>query len=201
MNQKTNGSAFYRAIDALPKPKQGAKIPASKTYLIQPIHFAEAWESKPVDGILLGIRVPSEKDVQGARTEAAKIARRVPVEDDATDEEINEIRVQAFNDALMHMAVSSALCDPNDVSSPHPFFDMPDDMVPLALKSKTIQYIFDMIETLHTEQSPIFQEITDVEEIRLIELLSADDPYNGVDRVTAMKARRFLRYALDMLEG
>lgn len=192
-------SALERAIESLSANQHAkAKIPAPKTFLIEPQHFAASWDNKPIEGILLGIRVPSEKEIQGARTEAIKAARMAQVEDDDPDAE--EIRVHAFNDALMCLAVSSALCDPNDVSAVHPFFDMPDELVPLALTPKTIQHIWDLTELLHVEQSPVFAEITPPEEIRLIYLLSEDEPYKGIDPVKAKKARRFLRFALDALE-
>jgi hypothetical protein len=190
-------SALERAISSLPKANN-QKIPAAKTFLIEPQHFAATWENKPVEGILLGIRVPSEKDVQGARTEAIKIARAAQVEDD--DPDVDTIRLHAFNDAIMALAVSSAICDPRDVTANHPFFDMPDELVPLALTPKTIQHIWDLTESLHVEQSPVFAEITPEEEVRLIQALSEDDPYDGIDRVAAMKARRFLKLALDILE-
>lgn len=187
-------SALDRAIQNLPKPiATKGKIPASKVFRIEPHHFADTWENKPIDGIDLGIRVPSEFDVQGARTEAIKAARNASVEED-------EDRIQIFNDTLMCCAVASAICDPNDVTTHHPFFDMAEDVVPLALKSKTIQYIFDLVEILHIEQSPIFAEINTAEEARLADILTQDAPYSGVDRVAAMKARRLLKYALDLLE-
>lgn len=190
-------SALERAINSLPKPSNG-KIKAAKTFLIEPQHFADTWTNRPVEGILLGIRVPSEKDVQGARIEAIKQAQSAQVEDD--DPEADDIRIQAFNDSLLSLAVSSSICDPNDVTSAHPFFELADEMVPMALKSKTIQYIWDLVEQLHIEQSPIFPEITPVEEVRLIQLLSEDSPYLGVNTVKAMQARRFLKFALDILE-
>ncbi len=97
------------------------------------------------------------------------------------------------------MAVSSAICDPNDVSSVHPFFDMPDELVPLALTPNTIKHLWDLTEALHVEQSPAFAEITDAEEVMLIQRLSEDDPYDGIDPVFAKRARRYLRFALDIL--
>jgi hypothetical protein len=190
-------SALERAINSLPK-NTSKKIPAPKTFLIEPHHFAATWADKPVEGILLGIRVPSEKDVQGARVEAIKIASNAQVEDD--DPDAATIRIHAFNDALLALAVSSAICDPKDVTANHPFFDMPDELVPLALTPKTIQHIWDLTESLHVEQSPVCAEITPEEEVRLIQLLSEDEPYKEVNRVSAMKARRFLRFALDILE-
>jgi hypothetical protein len=188
-------SALDKALLSLPKTKTSAtgKVPASKTFRVEPQHFADTWENKPADGFLIGIRVPSEADVQGARAEAIKAARGASVEED-------EDRIQVFNDALMCCAVASAICDPSDVSAAHPFFDMPDDMVPLAFKPKTIKYIFDLTEILHIEQSPVFVEITPEEEFKLVSLLSEDDPYQGLDRVRAMKVRRLLHYALELLE-
>jgi hypothetical protein len=191
-------STLEKAISELQERQAGAKIKASKTFLIQPQHFADSWTNKPVEGILLGIRVPSESDVQGARKEAIKQARQAQVEDD--DPDVDEIRIQAFNDTLMSLAVSSSICDPNDVTAPHPFFELADEMVPMALKPKTIQHIWDLTERLHVEQSPVFAEITPEEEVKLIHFLSEDSPYLGVNPIQAMKARRFLRFALDILE-
>ena len=193
-------SALERAIQSISQKnnQESVKIPAAKTFLIEPQHFAATWTNKPIEGILLGIRVPSEKEVQGARVEAIKAARNAQVEDDDPDADM--IRIQTFNDTLLCLAVASAICDPKDVSAPHPFFDMPDDLVPLALTPKTIQHIWDLCESLHVEQSPIFPEITEEEEVLLIAKLTEDDPYKGIDPVQAKKARRFLKFALDILE-
>jgi len=191
-------SALERAVSALPKRTATAKIPASKTFLVEPQHFADTWSNRPIEGILLGIRVPSEHEVQGARTEAIKAATNAQVEDD--DPNAEEVRIQTFNDTLLSLAVSSAICDPNDVTSVHPFFELADAMVPMAFKSKTIQYIWDLVEKLHVEQSPIFAEITPAEEVKLIQLLSEDSPYLGVNPIKAMTARRFLKFALEILE-
>lgn len=187
-------SAFERSLEAAGARRKSPKMPAPRTFMLKPEHFADTWVNKPIDGILIGIRVPSEKDVQGARRHAEKVAREAAVDDEAE-------RVDIFNDTLMSAAVASAMCDPNDVTSAHPVFDMPDDEVPLAFTSRTIKFIFDFTEILHIEQSPVFPEATPEDETKLVDILCRESPYDGVSEIDAMKARRLLRCALDLLEG
>jgi hypothetical protein len=198
-NQNPNDlSAFERAIESNKVNAGRAKMPAPKTFQIKPEHFAATWGNRPIDGILLGLRVPSESDVQGARTEAEKRAREI---DSDSDQKIgDEERVNIFNESLMCSAVASAICDPADVTAPHPFFDMPDDMVPVALTPRTIKYIFDSVEILHIEQSPIFSEIDETDEAKLVDVLCRDEPYASATGNDAAKARRLLKCALDLLE-
>lgn len=185
-------SGLQRAIESLQRP--GGKIAASKVVTISPDFFAETWTNRPVADIDVGIRVPSEKDVQTARSEAAKTAGNL--DDDASDAE----KITVFNDVLMACAVASGICDPFDVCSPHPFFELADDMVPAALTTMAIKYLYDSIEQLHVERSPAFQEITEEQTVKLVSYLCEEDPYQRVDRVSAMKARRYLKLALDTLE-
>ena len=189
-------STLQTAISSL--PNKNGKIKAAKTFTIRPDHFSDTWSNRPVDEIILGLRVPSEADVQGAKLEAYKQAAKAQIEDDDPNEQ--QVRLDVFNSTILALVVSSSICDPHDVTSPHPFFELADEMVPLALKPNTIKSIWDSVERLHVEQSPVFPEITPTEEVRLMDILTDEDPYKNIDPIKSSKAKRFLRFALELLE-
>ena len=185
-------SAFQDAVAALPRQK-GDRRAAPRTVELTPDRFADTWEGRPIEPIVVGLRVPAEADLQSARDNAAAL---VSDKKGLTEEGV----VNAHNDALLSIAVARGICDPNDVTAAHPFFELADDIVPLALKSNTIRWLFDEIERLHVEQSPIFPEATPEEVLALSDLLATEDPFCRANPVDAMRARRYLRFALDLID-
>ena len=76
---------------------------------------------------------------------------------------------------------------------------MPEDEIPIALKSNAIKRIFDEIELLAVDQSPVFAEATEVELLELAELLATDDPFEDVPSVKRSRCLRYLKLVLDTL--
>lgn len=184
-------SAFQAQVEKLPsRAAQHRKAP--KTLRIRPERFADTWDMRPKDEIVVGLRVPSDDDEQSARNVASLMAdRKVGLTGDAA--------ISAYNDALIAAMVSRAICDPNDVLRAHPIFPLADSTIPLALSTPTLKWLFDELERLKIQQSPLFLEITDEETHELVDALCMDDPFVGVSEMTAAHARRYLKFALDLM--
>jgi hypothetical protein len=165
------------------------KAPAKFTLL--PEHFADSWGGqKPVAGVELGLRIPAEQELYNAQIEADRVA-----------EAYGDSATLVRNAKLLAFLVARGICSPHDVTEPHPYFELPEDQVGAALKSTTIERIYDEIEKLIVTQSPVFAEASKAECYQLADLLLVDDPFDGVDPVKAAAARRYLMFALDILQG
>lgn len=170
-------------------PARPTRKPAA-TLLLEPSAFSSDWDSRPDSAVLIGLRVPSESDTQSAIAESAK--RAIELHDET------EGRIGAFNDALLSMLVARSVCDPNDVLAVHPLLELPDEIVPLAFPPATIRHIFDAVEKLQIDTSPIYEEATDEEVATLCTRLS-EGALGRAERVASKRARRFLRFVLDEL--
>jgi hypothetical protein len=130
---------------------------------------AWAWDfvERPLEDVCVGLRLPSEQDVQVARAEAARIAWEMhPTPEDEDN------RVDAFNDACMRWILAKALCTPNDVT--RNYFEVPEDTVPAAFNTTGIQLLWDALEEAYDEASPIMPaEATDEELAGLAEAIRA----------------------------
>jgi hypothetical protein len=163
--------------------------PAPRTITLDPNDFADEYGGRPVAPVVFGLRVPSEADVQAARNEATKTC--VQFED-------KETSTATFNDTLMAVLVARGICSVHDVTKPHPFLELADDMVPLALKSRTITRIYDSLERLHVEQSPLYPE-ADADDLVALRSLLDGGALEKIDRSKQGNVRRYLRYCLDMM--
>jgi hypothetical protein len=151
---------------------------------LEPGDFAGTWSLRPTGDVMVGLRVYSESDCRTAEAEAAK--QETP---------------EAANAVLLGIAVARALCDPNDVNSPHPTFPLAEDIVPIALTPNAIRRIFDEVERLHVEQSPAFPEATDEELMELAGALLPEQPFRGLVATDARRCRRYARFLLDAIES
>lgn len=162
-----------------------------RTFDLKPEHFSDTWPGKkPVASMQIGLRVPAERDIFNAQIEAGRAAEGHEPDEAAL------IRTSK----LLCFVVARGICSPHDVSEPHPVFELPEDEVPAALKSTTIQRIYDEIERLVVEQSPIFAEATDAECLELSDRL-LDTPTAHLSPIKAGQARRYLLFALELLRN
>lgn len=169
-----------------------AKRSAPRKFTLKPEHFSETWGGKkPVAGIELGLRLPAEQDIFNAQIEANRSSEgREPLE----AELVRRSKMLAF-------VVARGICSPHDVTEAHSYFELPEDEVPAALKGTTIQRIYDEIEALAVEQSPVFSEATDDELRELGDRLLDDSPTDHLDPIKAGQARRYLLFALELLRN
>lgn len=188
------------------------KRPAPRTFKLRPEHFADTWGKPPTGPFDIGLRVPSEQAYRSAVGEAEK-AQADAVEKALKDptiatavragyhEQLVEIATTAYNQKLIDFCVARGICHTLDVNSPHPYFELAEDELPLALKSNAIRRIFDEIELLAVDQSPVFAQINDEEVLDLAELLAIDDPFDIVSPIVATRCRRYLKLVLDLLRN
>lgn len=176
-------SAFARQV-------RGQKRPAPLKFRLLPEHFADTWGgNRPVAGIELGLRLPSKQDLDNATIEANRAADAAP---DSSAELVRK-------STLLCLVVARAICSPHDVALPHPFFELPEDQLPVALRDDTIARLWDEVERLYLLQSQAFREATRDELLELADRLQVDDPWEGIDPSKAAQARRYLLFALDIL--
>ena len=168
-------------------------LPASRTAMLYPSDFADSWEGKPTDAIVVGLRLLSDQEETVAKAGAADEAVKLYEEDD--------LRIEAYNKLLVSAAVAQAVCDPNNVRDPHPAIPMPEDNLGQILTAAAISRLFDELERLQVDQSVIFREATDEELRELAHLLTVDQPLAELDRVRSRRARRYVAFLLDELNG
>lgn len=177
-------SAFSQQIAS-----PSARRPAPKTFVLKPEHFAENWERRPTQPVEIGLRVPSEAAIQTATIEAEKLAA------EATELERNQV----YQGHMLAFVVARGMCSVHDVTQPHPIFELAEDIIPQAFKSKTIEGLFDEIELLMVDQSPAFAEAT-LEELReLGDYLGMDDPFSGMTPMLRGQCARYARLILDRI--
>lgn len=165
-------------------------ITPRKTLRLEPSDFSDTWKRKPDKGIVVGLRLLSDADETAVRQNAARLAAA---------EADTDTTVELYNSSLRSGAVALAICDPNDVERGHPVFPMAEDTVPEALTSRTITRLFDELEKLQIESSPLFLEATD-EELRMLSvLLASDEPLSLLPSEAASRVRRYLAFALSEL--
>lgn len=153
-----------------------APMPAARTERLEPSAFLEEAEGKPVSSIVVGLRTPNDEDYSKA----------LACDDDH---------------AALLAIVSVGICDPNDCRRAHPSFPFPDIQIPKQLKPFTIRYLFDQIELLHLETSPLVPLATDEELFGLGLMLECGDKIAELQERSATSANRVRRLASAILQA
>jgi hypothetical protein len=170
------------------------RVPPPKTVVVEPEAFAPNWGHRPKTAVAVGLQNLSDDDETTARSEAEKFTNRLGHED-------RENWIDAFNDALMAELVARSVCDPNDVRNEQANLPLPEDHLRAALTPAGIRYLYDELERLKVESSPLHPEATDAELTELVEALAADDILSTLDPVAEKRVRRFLLFCLDEIRG
>lgn len=170
---------FARALERKPP----------KLIALRPEMFVDEWPEKPTEPLQAGLRLLSEREIELGRASAAQKA--VELHEDADG------RVEAYNDALMSYAVACALCEPQN--SRAAYFESPHENVVLALTPEAIQALWEELETLHLELSPVIDEIEDDGIGALAEAL-ADGAVQKLPDTRQGRMRRLLTYVLEELQ-
>lgn len=176
--------------------------PAPRTFKLKPEHFTESWSNRPKSVIEIGLRVPGEKEYRTASMEAEKAqgeATNKALKDPDLASRAGELGIKVYNEKLVSFVVARGVCNQLNVTLPHPYFELPDDEIPLALTSRAIKQIFDEIERLAIDQSPVMAEATEIEVLELAELLAIDDPFENLDAAKRSRCQRYLKLVLDTL--
>ena len=148
--------------------KERNKAP-SRTRTLPLSVFADAWVGKPATPICVGLRLLSEDDRRKARKTAEEQASEFhPMGGDGW--------VECFNDAVKRQVAALAMCDPNDCTKPHDTFRYAEDQVLAAFTVSGTQFVFDAVEQLEIDSSPL-ERLADRESLaRLARCLLAVDP-------------------------
>lgn len=170
--------------------KPPRRAPA-RTVTIRPDDFADEFASKPSSNIVAGLRLLSADEMEGTDEIASKKTR------ERFDNPESDEAVAFYNRRVQEWAVSRALCDPNDVQKPHPTFPMAEQQVPVALTAPAIARLWDELERLAVEVSPLHPEADEESLMTLSDLLNAPDFLETLPPVVASRVRRFAQFILD----
>ena len=146
------------------------KFAAARTEELKPEAFLDEAEGKPAYPIVVGLRTPNDEDYAKAM---------------AADTDADALR------SIVYVGV----CNPNDCRKAHPSFPFPDQQIPLQLKPATIRYLFDRIEQLHIETSPLVPLATDEELFGLSLELESGEAIEQLELTNPTAANRVRRLA------
>jgi hypothetical protein len=186
-------SAFQRASQTNARGVRTLTTPAPKKLTLEPQHFCSTWQLKPAQATVIGLRVPPERDFEGAAIEARRSVADKVLGDGGEED--------AFERAYARILVARAICDPENVNAAHQTVPLPDDQIARAFPPATIHWLFDEIDKLHVEQSPGYAEATDEEVRRLSDILNVDSPLSDLGRYEEARVRRYVNFILSELES
>jgi hypothetical protein len=146
------------AARELVAPREEKELPLRFVTLL-PEHYNRDAPQKPRGPQKIGIRTVGHPDRGAARAAAAKAMKAFPGPDLVVH------RIDAGNDALGAWMVARGTCKPDDVSKP--FFQAGELNIPILLRSETIRFLYDEIEKLSIETSPVARRATSRDLARL----------------------------------
>lgn len=165
--------------------------PAPRVVELPPEAFADDWDRKPSQPMMVGLRLVSEGDVDRARSMALhKAIEMVP--------EPGDVRVDAFNDAVMRNVLARATCMPEDAREP--FFPLPEADIEMALTDAAVKKLWIELDRLKVESSSYLGEADDDQLALLAGLLVEPDAWAALPPIKQTRLRRLCLSLLDDLE-
>lgn len=161
--------------------------------VLTPSFFATEWPGRPDENVCIGLRIVPENEKGIARSEAAREAWNLHPRDEDRDN-----RIDAMNDILMRWIIARSACDPNDADrAPELWAAAPEDLVKEALSTEGTKAIFDAIDRLEIENSPVVREATDeeIDEVLVVSRAALAE----MSPTKAKRVRRLLGVCLDEL--
>ena len=192
-------------MSAFRKPSADASFAPAETLLVptgrvdertrrRVEYWSPSWGARPTEDVCCGIRPLSGADDDYCRLNAAKTAWRLFPGEPADRFQIE--RVDAFNDALMRIAITRGTCDANDARKAWDVWGgAPDDVVGRALTREGVKAIYDAIERITLALSPVRPKASDEECARLFSILR--ERLASMPTARADRARRLLGFLLD----
>lgn len=166
----------------------GRKAP--RVVRMPPSAFADTFGKKPTVVVEIGVRLLADGDLDKARAAAARSAElNHPTNDD--------VRVEAYNEALMQWVVARGTCQPLDVRAA--YWDTPQDTVPIALTDDGLKLLFHEITNLKIEMSPLQGEATAAEIETLRRLLAIPEVVTILLERGDPRLRRHVSWILEEL--
>lgn len=157
---------------------------------VPPTVWASGWAKAPRADIVVGLRLISEGDANGATHEANKHAEKLfPLEPWGLD------WVDARNNFMLRWLVARAVCDPNDIEKAHESLPMAEDLLQMAITPKGARWLWEEVERYSDEISPMNEPASD-DEISTLAAMLLDDGLGGLDSAAESRVRRYLRIVL-----
>lgn len=171
----------------------GLPLKPSGVLVMRPADWSPTIENRPTGDVAIGLRPLSPGDAIEARQLAAEKAW-----EDYPKEPDNDLRVEAFNDAVMRFVIARGTCDPNDAKKRSDLWmGIEDEMVFAALTRQGARRVFDAIEAAEIATRVDQREATDEDIRALPELFAAA----VLPPLVAARCRRLLGHVLETLKG
>lgn len=181
-------SVFDDAIDEL----DSGTVAPPRVFALPLSAWKSTYSGRPECDIQMGIRLPGQDDVDTVETEALKALQFATKDGD-------ESAIRAYNESKLLNLVAVCICDPNDVSKPHDLFETPNATLEVALTPQGLRRIFDEIERLQIETSPIFREASDDELRSFSTMLTEGALQKTDDTLNQKRIRRYVAYCIELL--
>jgi hypothetical protein len=178
-------------MSAFAAQRAAFRTPA-RTKDFPPSIFMDAWQARPTKPTTIGLRVPSDYEYTLARANAAQMAAELH------PNEASDGRIDTFNDALVRELCAAGMCSPTNVFEP--FFPTPEDDVRTKLTSEGAKSVWQEIERLAFETSPVHREADDEEMALVSAALVTPEIIDGMPAFRAKRIRRLIAFVLDELE-
>jgi hypothetical protein len=156
---------------------------------LKPDSFQDGCPTKPRQAVAVGLSLLSEADLGAARAEAVKIADRDNGELSHSDEDW----ISARNDALIRVALSRSLCEPNNAEKTY-FDNQDEDTLARYLTSPAVRHLWDELERASIMASPVRAEAEPDEIADLAKLLASGliEDLGGPQRTRLKKLCSFM---------
>lgn len=186
------GASPFRAVLAA-RPNTPPRV-----VMLDPSAWASTYSDRKTEPVRIGLRLYSEGAAVQARASAAQRAWKLhPQEAD------EDLRIEAYNATLMAWLVAHATCDPEDLTLP--FFGTErggaEDIVPLALTPKAIEFLFEELDALVTEETPTSPEAVDEDLAWLADALRTGQAWGRLPAATTRHLRRLLSGVISIMRG
>lgn len=180
-------SAFSKLTDSTP-------ILPRKVVTLRQEHWATSFADRPECPVQVGLRLLSMSDQDSIR----QIAHQASLA--AISEGVDP--QAAAQSAMLISTVARSICHQRDARRAHELFECADDKLQIALTKEALTWLFDELEKMIVESSPIFGESTNDEIVVLCDMLQngAMARLTEADPVKAARVRRYLDFVLTEIE-
>ena len=163
---------------------------------IPPSGFADTWKNRPHAPVQIGLRLVGEDIIAHAQANAMEFAREYhPTIENDVD---RDVRIEAYNAALMREILVHACCSPTDVDEPF-FKETPQDTFRAALRDVTVRRLWEAYERLSRSTSPLTAEASDDDVTSLATTLLVTDLLEHVEPAEQARLRRLLTFVRESL--
>lgn len=171
-------------------------VAPARVVVLEPTDFADSWTARPKKSVAVGLRRLSEREEQTVFDEAFRAAAQAMAE--VPEDERQARFVHVFNETTLAVGVGRAVCDPNDVAREAGPLPMAEATVGDALRSGTLRRLFEALEAVAVETSPLYRQAAD-DELEALAWALLDGRVADLEGPARSRARRFAAFILDEL--